>query len=798
MSHLTDEDRLVPLTQREIEVIELVAGGLSNQEIADSMVITVHTVKAHLKHIFAKLEAGKRTQAVARARELGLLHDARTNAAQATTPSHNLPRSLIPLIGRDNELSVLADYLTDTNHRLITVHGPGGIGKTHLALEAAWQHLAAFRDGVFMISLEPLESSLFLLPAIAEALGFRFSGQEERKEQLLAYLSDKQMLLVLDGFEHLLGNTVLISDLIGAASELTVMVTSRERLNLHGEALFSVQGLPYPGGLTEKTSESEAVALFCYCVERVLPGFQPDTTDLAHIVDICQFVEGLPLAILLAASWANALSIQDILTEIQQQAHVLETDALNTLFQYKGLGHVFQRSWNLLEPHQRDAFMRLTVFSGSFSRDTAQQVTGVSPRALSALVNKAMIEWDPLHKLCRIHRLFRQYGLIQLQAAGLEETIRETHLNFFTEFAQSGCDDLKQNPTVQQDWDHAIADLRAALRWALGTEQTDRMIELCLAMDPYWAWRGYFQEYFAWLTQALAATTNPSSDLHAHALRIAGELAWKLGEPVASRDYTWQSIQIWDQLENPDEICRALMVLGDNEHRSGNFSEAVKTYERVLEIARKPENKTFLAMGLHGLGLAAGSQQHYQQAMEYYRQSLDYSRQVGNQRFIGVILCNMGVIAFDQGDLDEATRLYSEALEIVRRENDLVGVVINLANLSEIAFNQHDCSRARQLSLESLQFAHQIGFKMAVAHQLELIAQIEHADGDPAKGARLYGAAEALREAIDFPVPPRETEKYTTVIDAIRAKLTPARFETAWAAGRTADIDAMIDELALS
>ncbi len=795
MSYLANKDELAPLTQREVEVIELVADGLSNQEIADSLVITVHTVKVHLKHIFGKLEASKRTQAVARARELGLLDDALTDTAQTIQYSHNLPRSLIPLIGRDKELSVLAKYLTDINQRLITVHGPGGIGKTHLAIEAARQHISSFRDGVFMVSLEPLESSLFLLSAIAEAIGFQFSNQGKRKDQLLTYLNDKQMLLVMDGFEHLLDNTALIGDLLAASTELKVMVTSRERLNIHGEMLYSLQGVSYPDGQVEKLGESDAVALFRYCVERVLPGFQPDATDLAQIVDICQFVEGLPLGILLAASWVNVISIQDILTEIQQQAHVLETDALNTLFQYKGLRYVFQRSWSLLEPYQRDAFMRLAIFPASFPREAAQQVAGASPRSLRALVNKAMIEWDPLHKHYRVHRLFRQYGLIQLQEANLEEKVREAHFKFFAGFAKSGQGDLKNDPTVRQVWDYAIADLRAALQWARDTEQTDNMIELCLAMEPYWSWHGYFQEHFDWLTQPLDAIVNSSSVMHARALRNAGALAWQLGKPVASRDYTQRSIQIWYHLEDPDEICRALMTLGDNEHRSGNYSEAVKNYEQVLEIARETENKTFLAMGLHGLGLVAGAQQNYQQAMAYYQESIDYSRQVGNQRYIGVTLCNMGVVALDQGDLDEAARLYSEALEISRGENDLVAVTINLANLSEIAYKQRDCSRARQRSLEGLQLAHQIGFKMAVAHQLELIAQIENADGYPAKGARLYGAAEALREAIDFPVPPRELEKYTSSVDAIRDNLPARIFETMWAEGRATSVDATIAEL---
>ncbi len=312
---------------------------------------------------------------------------------------------------------------------------------------------------------------------------------------------------------------------------------------------------------------------------------------------------------MLAASWVNALSIQDILIEIQQQAHVLETDALSTLFQYKGLEYVFQHSWDMLDPDLQEVFMRLTVFRGSFTRDAAQQVAAASPCSLSALVNKAMLEWDPLHKRYRIHRLFRQYGLHQLQTMGIEEEVRTDHLNFFLEYAKAGCTELNQNPTIRRAWDYAIADLRGALQWAYHTKQIDLVSELCLAMDLYWRWHGYFQEYFDWLTRILDMLAEPSRDLHAHVFQAAAEIARTIGKPALSRDYTQQSIELWRHLDNPDEICRTFITQGDNEHLAGNYREAAENYKEALEIARETQNKTLIVMGLHGLGLVADGQQ---------------------------------------------------------------------------------------------------------------------------------------------------------------------------------------------
>jgi predicted ATPase/DNA-binding CsgD family transcriptional regulator len=717
MSYLIDENGRAPLTQREVEVIELVADGLTNQEIADSMVITVHTVKAHLKHIFAKLEASNRTEAVACARELGFLSDAPIDTVQTSQSSHNLPRSLIPLIGRDYELAVLSGYLNDVNKRLITLHGPGGVGKTHLAIEVAWQHLSSFRDGVFMVALAPLESSLFLLSAIAEALGFRFSNQEKLKEQLLAYLSDKQMLLVMDGFERLLDHTALIGEMLATAPELTVIVTSRERLNFHGEILYSLQGVSYSQELNDETNESDAVTLFNYCAERILPGFQPDATELVQIAEICQIVEGLPLAILLAASWANAMSIQDILAEIQQRhARFLVTAEFNTYLQYRELSYVFQGSWDLLEPYQQDAFMRLTVFPGSFTRKAAQHVTDASPRVLSALVNKAMIEWDPSHRRYRTHRLLRQYIIQYLEQSGEADTTRDAHMDYYADAMQAreidlkGRDQLGALNDIESDFDN----VRAAWYWALEQRRYDAINRMVETLFWFCLWRCHLIEGRELFRQAREKLP-PQDDQAPHPVwgRIlvrGARLAKEWFHPSLQPDFEL-ALEIARQYDDQAEIAFCLSFLGAMAEAIEDFEVALDLLEKSLEHYRALDDRFGMARVLHRMGAAMGRRAG-DAAYNLTRQALELRREIGDVFGTMRSLINLAIhYCLDLGEFEEGERMNREIMSLARQTwGYSLTLVIAQQNLALYCAFMHrgDLEETRQLAEESIEIATKI------------------------------------------------------------------------------------------
>jgi predicted ATPase/DNA-binding CsgD family transcriptional regulator len=409
MSSLVPESSLDILTRRESEILGLVADGFSNQEIADTLFITIHTVKEHLKHVFAKLDVRRRTEAVVRARELGIL-----GASEKSSPSSNLPAAILPLVGREQELSQLEALLSDPDIRLVTLHGIGGVGKTHLALTAGSRQQASFADGVFLISLASLDSPLFFAPALAEALNVKLSGRGNAMQELLGHLRDKHLLLIMDSFEHMLDCTSFIGAILSAASRVKVLVTSRERLGMFGEVVYKLHGVRYPAeNMADNLPDYGAVQLFLHNARCINNHFEASAEDITLIARICRFVEGLPLGILLATSWLNVLPMGDILNEISEDVYAL--DHSGTQVEYQSLRYVFQRSWEMLSPEQQKVLMWLAVFRERFTRQAAEQVASATLSDLNVLVNKSLLQAEPDLGHYSLHELLRQDGRVQEQ-----------------------------------------------------------------------------------------------------------------------------------------------------------------------------------------------------------------------------------------------------------------------------------------------------------------------------------------------------------------------------------------------
>src|SRR5258706_15089670 len=349
----------------------------------------------------------------------------------------NLPQQMTPFVGRAGELARLTERLSDPNCRLLTLVGPGGIGKTRLALEAAQQQSANFAHGVHFVSLAPVDSPDLLIFAIGSTLGFSFYGQDVPAVQLRNYLREKLILLVLDNFEHLLDGTPLLLDLLADAPRLKLLITSRERLNMQGEWALQVEGMDYPQvGETVQLESYAAVQLFVQSAQRVQASFSL-TADPHGVLCICQLLEGMPLGILLAAAWVGVLSVQEILQEIQQNLNFLETDQRDMPERQRSLRATIDYSWKLLTEDERDAFEKLSMFRGGFTRDAAQYITGASLKTLRALVNKSLLRREASSGRYEIHELLRQYGEEQLSVRPQQrEHIRDVHCEYYAGYMQ--------------------------------------------------------------------------------------------------------------------------------------------------------------------------------------------------------------------------------------------------------------------------------------------------------------------------------------------------------------------------
>jgi predicted ATPase/DNA-binding CsgD family transcriptional regulator len=421
-----------PLSPRERDILTLLAENLSNHEIADRLFLAYTTVKWYNRQIFGKLGVENREQAVQRAFALNLLKPSNSIPA---VPAH-LPVQLTPFIGREDELEALSRLFSQPHNRLLTILAPGGMGKTRLALAAAENALKQFEHGIFFIPLAPLTTTDQLVPAIAAAIGLHFSPDHRPPQrQLLEFLSTRNTLLVLDNFEHLLDGAALVTDLLNAAPKVKALVTSRERLNLTGETIYTLGGLPYPGQFqSENPLNFSAVKLFVQCASRANSHFVAH--DAASIAHVCQLVQGMPLALELAAAWAGTLSPAEIAAEIIRSADFLHTTMRNAPERLRSIRAVFEATWRRLTLDERQAFRRLSIFRGGCTREAAQGVAGVDLSALAGLVDKALLRRSGEGKRYEIHELLRQYAAEQLDAVDDFARTRSAYRDYFGKLAQ--------------------------------------------------------------------------------------------------------------------------------------------------------------------------------------------------------------------------------------------------------------------------------------------------------------------------------------------------------------------------
>ena len=415
---------------------------------------------------------------------------------------HNLPAQLTPFVGREQELAALAGLLADPAGRLITILGPGGMGKSRLALAAAeWQRaMDRFPAGVFWLPLAPLSEPGHIIPALAAALDFPLQAEDaagrSAQKQLLDYLSDKQILLLLDNFEHLLAGAALLNEILAAAPSVAILTTSRERLRLQAEQMFLLSGLTVPAD-PDAGADHPAAQLFLQAARRVVRDFDPvPTGDLPALNQICRLVEGMPLALELAAAWVNLLTLPEIVTEIQGRLDFLATDARDRPVRQRSIQAVFASAWARLTPDEQHVFARLSVCRGGFSRAAAQAIGGAGLRDLSNFCDRALLSFDQASRRYTCHELLRQFAAEQLVAVGEAENAAAAHANYFltamaarTE-ALEGPDQLQAIHEIAADFEN----VRLAWNWAVARRKFSILGPMLDALGTFLRWQGQSQD----------------------------------------------------------------------------------------------------------------------------------------------------------------------------------------------------------------------------------------------------------------------------------------------------------------
>lgn len=707
-------------------------------------------------------------------------------------PLRNWPHSAALFIGREAELTELAELIAEPDCRLITILSPGGMGKSRLALEVTATQAWSFRHGAAFVSLAPLSSADYLAPTIAQAIGVAISNLADPGEQLIHSLREWEILIVLDNFEHLRQGTALLSAILARAPGVYFIVTSRQRLDVQGEWLFELHGLHYPD---DESSERDfekysAIQLFLYHARRVQPTFTLSEENSVAIAHICRMVGGMPLAIELAAAWVHVISCAEISAEIARGLGILSTSRQDVLERHRSLRVVFDNSWQLLTSEEQRAFRSLSVFRGAFDRGAAEHVAGVSLHLLSTLVDMTLVYWD--HKWrYELHALIGEYAREKLRESGDEDVICARLADYILQLAESAEPELRgQQQSIWLDrLDAERNNLRAALDWILKSE-SNRDLEIGLrivsALAGFWWMRG-LNEGRDWLTALLQhPQATKRTVARAKALALAGDLTIEQeGNHAAARSMYQESLLISRELGYQQGVAIALLGLGTVAHAGSDFGDAQSLTEQSLAIWKALNESWGIAWALHRLGDLAFDQGDLEAACLLYNECLVIRRELGDQSGVAWVFNMLGEVARYEGHIERAQVLYEESLRLHRELGNKAGITATISNLGYLVLYKGNHRLARALFEESL--SQNLGNKgLNALCLIGLAGVMQHS----VCAARLLGAAESFRYLSSSPA---DRADHDRIVASVRAQLDETTFAVAWEAGRSMFLNQAIE-----
>src|SRR5215208_552281 len=721
---------------------------------------------------------------------------------------NNLPLQPTPLVGREKEVAEVCDLVRSGETRLLTLTGPGGIGKTRVALQTAADLLDEFPDGTFFVPLATLTEAQLFSSAIAETLGVKETGEQPLDESLEDYLGERRMLLVLDNFEQVLGAAPAVTELLAGAPGLKVLATSRAPLALYGEHEFPVPPLTLPDlerpPPLERLTQYEAVGLFVERARAIKPDFEVTNESAPAVAEICVRLDGLPLAIELAAARIKMLPPQAMLQRLSSRLKLLTGGARDLPERQRTLRGAIEWSHALLGEGEQVLFARLAVFSGGRTLEAIEAICdaeGDLPvdafEGISSLLDKSLIrqEEGPPNGEPRFVMLetIHEFAREKLGQSGEDEEIKRVHAQYFLTLAEGAYPESKG--TNQLEWLERLEaehdNMRAALSWTLEHKEVGVALRLGGALWRFWSTRGYESEGRRWLQEALAMEGRGSPEVRAMALAGAGELASDQGDFDRAKEACQEGLELFKQeaRETSEAKLWLLACLGWVASEREEHGQARELYEECLALSREMSDTWWLANSLLGLAFVSHNRGDSERATELYEQSMDLFREQGDKHSLAMCLGSLAMLVYTQGDLGRATKLTEEAVALFRELGNRGGVSIGVYNLGWIALLQDHLGKAAEIFRESLAPAWDLGLNRQVQGALEGFACVAGAKGDAERAARLWGAAQALQDAKNIP---RDTDFLAEAdarISAVRSGMGEEAWEEAWRKGTAMTLD---------
>jgi predicted ATPase/DNA-binding CsgD family transcriptional regulator/Tfp pilus assembly protein PilF len=774
-----------------------------------------------------------------------------STSSAALSQSRLLPSVLTPLLGRESELDHLQGLIDTPAVRLITLTGPGGVGKTRLVLHLATTLVAEFDRDVSFVPLASIRDPALVLPTIGQALGLPLDTSDTLENRVASELEARQTLLVLDNFEQLLDAAPHIEDLLARSPGTTILVTSQAALGIPGEQLYPLLPLPTPAaGLTtaEAILQFDAVALFIARARSIKPMLSIDDRMAVTIAEISRRLDGLPLAIELAAARSNILSPEALLARLSNRLQVLGSDRRGVPDRLRTIRHAIAWSYDLLTSEQQELFRSLSVFAGGFTLDAVEGLPhtfGANHDAfgtLSALVDHSLVQAQPQpsgeNRFLMLETL-REFGLEQLVIQGEEPGAYLAHANWFLHLAEEagphlvGRDQEAWLNRLDPEWDN----IRAAVNWSFENGHDALALRLVGAIWRFCSARGHTTESRVFLERALATATGEKVAWRTRALVAAGNLAQNQRDLDTAQSLFEQARDLAIDIDHPADEVQALIGLAKVAVNRSDYATAIDFHQRAAALARKTGDQRAVGIALGGLAYVAYFQGKLDDAVGYWEEARQVVRELGDNLLESVAVSNLGAVATVRGEFDRAQRLLSRALELQRQMQAFDSLPYTLTNLADtwrqlgdytlaedllaeavsrfrelgytgsegtcltsyaqLALDQGDRERAAAMLMESTRLIHEAGDQFPITENADVLAEICIDHGNEPAAIELLAASDAIRAGIAAEAKPLQLAHLKDLQQRLRTAVPEPEYERHRHTGAAYDIETLVRRITI-